>query len=68
MVHTFGEAVVIDADSGMKISRISVPTNGAIPVNKKFNLVIRLLDKRIASPNNRFFLLPVEVDKTENAI
>jgi hypothetical protein len=29
----------------MKTSKICVPTNGVVPVNKKFGLVLRLLDE-----------------------
>jgi hypothetical protein len=43
--------MVNNADSGMKFARIAVPTNDAIPVNKKFNVVIRLLEERISNAN-----------------
>jgi hypothetical protein len=36
---------------------IDVPTNGATPANKKFGVVIRLLDERIAIEKNRFAFL-----------
>jgi hypothetical protein len=46
--------MVRSSGSGMKSSGIYVPTNGATPANKKFSVVIRLLDERIASETNRF--------------
>jgi hypothetical protein len=64
MVHTFGEAMVNDShSSGMKFSRISVPTSGSTPVNNKFTVVVRLLDEQIASANSRFIIVITVCDK-----
>jgi hypothetical protein len=49
-------------DSGMKYSLINVPINGANPGNKKFYVVIRLLDERITSENNRFIIFIIIPD------
>jgi hypothetical protein len=39
-----------------------------VPVNKKFNVVIRLLDKRISSENNKFTLLIKSIKRCFNAL
>jgi hypothetical protein len=38
----------------LREGRRAVPIAGITPANKKFSVVIRLLDERIASETNRF--------------
>jgi hypothetical protein len=49
-------AVAAEDDSGLKSSITVVDAKDIFPANKKFNVLIRLLDERVATDNNRFFL------------